>query len=433
MKSSPERLAWLVLLTSFVIFCALVVGVPATVLSLINTATLPAHSHIRLQAGKVLTLEPNAVRASFVDLNGFSVEDGTLITVDDDGQQSVGLLTFAVGQDSGPFTTLNLYAGTQMRVVSARTPRFWRSVRSPQVTLEMLTGRADVRVYEANDFRLDLNTPYGTMRLDEGLYSVQVDKLIVDPAKPEQTDLKQGAALLQVLSGSAQAQSQLSNTTNALITIPAGQQAKLQIGQTAQVSPQPNRNLVRNNHFARSFFDDQQDWQYAATTALPEDKPGQLTVTRGEKGAVISIERSGINASSTSLSQQIEASIEKSRQVILRADFAIAYQSLEVCGSQGSECPLMIKIVFQEKNGNQREWIQGFYVRGIPNAQLPDYVRTNPQLRHLKKRPGEREVFESENLLNAVPNAQAIKSVSIVAEGHSLKLDVYGLDLIVVD
>ncbi|MCW1969041.1 MAG: hypothetical protein KIH69_013100 [Anaerolineae bacterium] len=432
MKNSPEKLAWFVLLTSFVIFCALVVGVPATVLSLINTATLPAYGHIRLQAGKVLTLEPNAVRASFVDLNGFAVEDGTLITVDDDGQQSVGLLTFAVGQDSGPFATLNLYAGTQVRVVSARTPRFWRSVRSPQVTLEMLTGRAEVQVYEANDFRLEINTPYGTMRLDEGLHSLQVDKLIVDPAKPEQADPSRGSAVLYVLRGSAQAQSQLKNSSP-LVAIPAGQQAKLQIDQAAQILPQPSRNLVRNNRFVRSFFDDQLDWRYAATTALLDDKPGQLSVTRGEKGAVVSIERAGINASSTSLSQQIEASIENSRKVFLRTEFAIAYHSLEVCGSQGSECPLMIKIVFQEKNGNQREWIQGFYVRGVPNAQSPDYVRTNPQLRHLKKRPGEREVFESENLLAAVPNAQAIKSVSIVAEGHSLKLDVYGLDLIVVE
>ena len=110
MKNSPERLAWLVLLTAFIIFCVLVIGVPTAVLSLINNATLPAYSHIRLQAGKVLTLEPNALRASFVDLNGFLVEDGTLIMVDDDGQQSVGLLVFAVSQDSGPFATMNLYA-----------------------------------------------------------------------------------------------------------------------------------------------------------------------------------------------------------------------------------------------------------------------------------------------------------------------------------
>ena len=430
MKNSPERLAWLVLLTAFIIFCALVIGVPTTVLSLINNATLPAYSHIRLQAGKVLTLEPNALRASFVDLNGFLVEDGTLITVDDDGQQSVGLLVFAVSQDSGPFATMNLYAGTQVRVVLARTPRFWRSVRSPQVVVEMLTGRADVQIFDANDFRLEVNTPYGMARLDEGLYSLNVDAISANP-----TRLEHGAeaTTVQVMTGATQVQSVLTNTTNALVTVLAGQQAKLQIGQAAQVLPQSSRNLVRNHQFERPFFDDQLDWKYAATTALIDDKPGQLLVTRGDKASFITIERAGINASSTSLSQQIDASIENSRKVVLRTEFAIAYQSLDVCGGQGSECPLMIKIVFQEKNGNQREWIQGFYVRGIPNAQLPDYVRTNAQLRHLKKRPGEREVFESENLLNAVPNAQAIKSISVVAEGHSLKLDVYSIDLIVLD
>lgn len=417
-RNSPERLAWLVLLLSFVTFCALAIGVPTAVYSYINNATYPAYAHIRLQAGKVLTLEPNASRPSFVDLNGFEVQEGSTITVEDDGQQSVGLLIFSTSATDGPFASLNLYSGSQVRILTARTPRFWRRSRPPQVEIEMLSGRAEIQVYEANDFHFELNSPHGRALLDEGLHMVEIS----NAANNTQ---------LSVLRGSASAQSLITTTAHTMQFVAANNAAILSVGQAAKLIQPTPKNLVVNGNFRESIFDDKSQWTFAATTALPNDARGELSHARGMHETVVIFERTAFNAGSTSLTQNIDAVLEPNQPVKLLIEFAIFSQSLDVCGGQGSECPLMVKLVLQDKNGDQREWIQGFYVKGTPNAQLPDYVRSNTLLRHLKKRPGEREIFESANILMTMPQATTIKSLSIVAEGHSLKSQVYSVALLV--
>ena len=51
--ASTERRAWLVLLMSFIACCVLTVGVPSTVLYVVNSASYAPVMNVRLQAGIV--------------------------------------------------------------------------------------------------------------------------------------------------------------------------------------------------------------------------------------------------------------------------------------------------------------------------------------------------------------------------------------------
>jgi hypothetical protein len=47
--------------------------------------------------------------------------------------------------------------------------------------------------------------------------------------------------------------------------------------------------------------------------------------------------------------------------LVLRASFNIQYQSLNVCGTDGSECPLMLRVDYLDANGIGHIWYHGFY------------------------------------------------------------------------
>ncbi len=49
--------------------------------------------------------------------------------------------------------------------------------------------------------------------------------------------------------------------------------------------------------------------------------------------------------------------------VSLRTTFFVEYHSLHVCGTDGSECPLMLRMDYIDANGEAQRWFHGFYAR----------------------------------------------------------------------
>ncbi|MCX7938427.1 MAG: hypothetical protein N2545_03190, partial [Thermoflexales bacterium] len=123
------------------------------------------------------------------------------------------------------------------------------------------------------------------------------------------------------------------------------------------------------------------------------------------------------------------------RSLQLRIDFRILYQEIPVCGGEGSECPLMVRIDYRTKDGRDAFWIQGFYASGTPSGtSLPDYIRSNPQNKHIARRLNAPEPpFESGNLLALIPDMQIVKSISIYAEGHAVRTQVNTVELLLQD
>ena len=91
---------------------------------------------------------------------------------------------------------------------------------------------------------------------------------------------------------------------------------------------------------------------------------------------------------------------------------------------------MLVRIDFQTSDGRDDYWLQGFYARGNPASNLPDYVRSNFKGNHIAKPLNTREVFESENLLQQLGNLQTITSISLYAEGHGLRTRVRSVELL---
>ena len=120
----------------------------------------------------------------------------------------------------------------------------------------------------------------------------------------------------------------------------------------------------------------------------------------------------------------------------LHALLQIADHNVPVCGSLGSECPLMIKIFYEDAAGADQEWLQGFYLRPDPNTpgNQPFCVACTVPYEHIRVPDVTWYTFDSESLIPLLSrdgNAPTIiQSITIYASGHSYRSAIAELDLI---
>ena len=70
--------------------------------------------------------------------------------------------------------------------------------------------------------------------------------------------------------------------------------------------------------------------------------------------------------------QVIDQDVADYQALRLQLTFRILSQSLGVCGVQGSECPLFLRINYTDENGIRRTWQHGFYATGEISPNTPD-------------------------------------------------------------
>ncbi len=422
MRSSPQRLAWTVLIASFLVCCAIGVGVPAAAWSFINTATVAPAMTVKLQAGRTIAYCPPAREADarVVGQEGRPLEEGCSAAVDDDAQ-SQALLTIAPAQTpDDEVVRVQLYAGARLTIEQARIPRFQDLTASPAVfVLRLASGRIQVqhRHPPQRRVRLVVQTDLASTTLDSGSYSFE--------ASADETAIvaREGAAW--VVSTRENKMLVLRNDQRTAVTRDGGLQGILP----------PARNLVINGQFKDPL---QVDWQTIADVSPRGGLPGKVSVIGSSESPSLLLDRSGkgLGWGRTGVWQQIEEVVSGRRSLQARIEFAILYQELAVCGGYGSECPLLLKIIYADGSGAEREWTQGFYADGIPNDALPDEIITAPLPRnkHVAVRLGQRELFESEDLLATMPGGvQQIRSIWVYAEGHGVRTQVYSVELLLTD
>ena len=133
----------------------------------------------------------------------------------------------------------------------------------------------------------------------------------------------------------------------------------------------------------------------------------------------------------TGVVQDISAVVSDTRDLRVRIAFQILEQQIEVCGSQGSECPLMIDMRYRRKDGSSSQWLQGFYARGQAlGGVLPDYMIANRQGRHIFKLAGMPQLFVSENLIQIIPGIERVETLEVYTEGHSVHIQVLRVELL---
>ena len=174
----------------------------------------------------------------------------------------------------------------------------------------------------------------------------------------------------------------------------------------------------------------------------PEDKrsdqpEGHIDVVEDDGESILYIIRDGLGHADVKVRQSVNQDVTDFNALNLQLTFRIAGQSLNVCGIQGSECPIFVRLNYVDQFGNKRTWQHGFYAQGnVVAGETPDICEfcSVVQSAHDLVALGQVQFYDV-NLLDAlarqsVPPISQIESVELVASGHSFEVEILQVALL---
>ena len=133
----------------------------------------------------------------------------------------------------------------------------------------------------------------------------------------------------------------------------------------------------------------------------------------------------------TGLVQSLNVDVSNYNSLELQASFYVQEQSLSTCGVAGSECPLMIRVVYTDSGGNDRVYIHGFYAFQDANLGYPTLCDTC-RSEHDRVRMQTWYTY-NENLFSILPpeqRPQFIREIWFYASGHAYIVHIAQMDLV---
>ncbi len=401
MRRNRERLAWAILLISFTLCVALAIGVPVGAQHLVRTARVrgdvllePQHGTPRLQRrgqGPVVALVGPT----------WDIPAGTVITTD---ESSRGLLTaYVPGGGLAPMATVQIYGETTLRLVGARSPRFSSSPLPHEVILEVPEGRVRIAVTsaEGRPSRVTVRTPDLEALLEEGSFEVRVH-----PSGSE----------LTVRSGEAQVSTLAAERVNLI----AAQRAVARSNPTSLEIVPAERNLLVNGNFSAPL---DEGWEVYHKD-VQQEPPGTVQIESFGGRNVARFTRDGMGHAEVGIRQRVDYDVRDFSSLTFHLNVMVLSQSLPGCGSLGSECPIIVRIDYEDVEGTDRVWYHGFYSveKAAEDLLYPWDERIPPRVWY---------AFDSGNLVETfdMPPAQ-IGTVSIYASGWSFDAMVTEVELL---
>lgn len=421
MRNNPERLAWGVLLTSFFVCIGLAIAIPIGTRHYVLYAHVGQNVTLEVQRGPLsVTLAGHGAPIA-IDEERDEIPERTVVAT---GSTAGRLVVHAPQADGLVIATAQLYDNTEVVLSSARSPRFSASRLPHRVTLEARAGRVRINV-SSDDSRstvVEVHTPHGTAMLAEGSYEVKVNGMTME---------------VTVRDG----QASVTNNTEHTISLEPAERAVIDGQQIAGPLPAA-RNLILDSDFADPLGE---NWFSYNKGIQFEDQPAgqvQMAVIEGHSSLVI--ERIGVGHAETGVTQTLDVDVSDLRSLQLHLLLRIKEHgsreyNIPVCGSKGSECPVMVRIGYKDAHGVDREWFQGFYWR--PDEDIPENplecttCATNND--HIKVEKDNWYTYDSPDLIPQLSqDGQAptkVESVTIYASGHTYHSAIAEAKLIGID
>lgn len=422
-KRDPQQLntlVWGILLTAFVIFCAIVIGVPLSVRAYLYNSTVQLRPSLEAIKGTVLLHEPGAAEPVAVSMTDPLMQDvprvrdvrsGSVISTD---ETSLGTLTFYRngGQQENVLGTIQLYHSTRLTLIDSVSPRFAGISPHPdRIALEVDAGQVRVVVARLGGKApmVEVRTPHGQALLDEGSYSVRVTERLT-----EVMARYGGATVLANGSG---------------VELTTGQRTQVAEGEAPALPMPAAQNLIVNGNFTEPLLP---AWQVDQFQASAEAEPGraEIVIAGGRKAVFFSrMGKNGIH-SEVGISQVINRDVLDYESLVLRIDVQLLYQSLSGGGYLSSEFPVMVRIDYKDVYGFDRFWVHGFYYQNVDQYPIQADLWGNligEQIPHAVWYP-----YESPNLLTALGDLRParIHSIRIYASGWNFQSMVSEVSLI---
>lgn len=422
MRDNPERLAWVVLLASFSVCIGLSALIPLGGRWYVINASVEQNTTLEVQSEALGVTTAGRGRPEYVSENLDEIPEGTIVTTE---STALGRFVMHPPQtDSPAIATVQLYGDTEVTLEKANSPRFSASHLPHQITLEVRTGRVRINI-SRDDSRptvVEIKTPHGTASLTEGSYNVRVNS----------------TTEIAVRHG----QAEVSKDTQIVLLTPGN---RIVVSDEQVNDPQPvARNLVTGGDFINPL---EGTWFGYNKDIERDDQPvGLVRRSEIEGRSVVSIEREGIGHAETGITQTLDADISGLRSLQLHfllrtTGHALREHDIPVCGSEGSECPVMVRINYQDANGADREWLQGFYWQPDRNEE----IQTNPLIctvcttrnEHIQVQRDAWYPYVSPDLIPQLSHDESppatIKAITIYASGHTYHSMVSEVSLIGVD
>jgi hypothetical protein len=416
MRENPERLAWSVLLIAFVVFCVAAVGFPLLVRNYLLNARQPLRAQVNAQRGIVRVEREGSSRPDVVSLDDLS----PLRVFKGDGMRTAdrdeGLLALQTGDESNrvTLTSIVVYENSDIVLTDAYSPRFGLSSGPHTVILQMRGGRVRIEVPPADDGRpvqVRVRTDHGQIQLSEGSYAIEVTiRQTVATVRSGQANVRVGDDELEL----------------------GDEQRAVASREDGLDGPLPaERNLIVNGHFGQGID--------AGWTMLisPQDSSAQAGMDNGDEGQpVVRFRHEQPQPSEVGLIQTLNHNVKDLDSLVLHLKVRVNYHSLSVCGSLGSECPVMVRVDYIDRNGDGQQWVHGFYSAEDPSIALPYYCTTCPDPssgNHNRVPEGAWFLYDSPNLMQILPlelQPATIQSVRVYASGHSYDSEVTDVELL---
>lgn len=360
-ERSPERVAWVVMLTSFFVCIALAIGTPLGVRAFVKHASRPAPVEARSLRGTALLALPGQEELAAVT-RPREFKPGFTLRTDETSSSTLVVYADNGGDTRVEVVSILMYNNTQVTLLKAERPRFPQWSPDPaRVQLRVEQGR--VRIvsgrYPDRPIITTVETPHGEVTAQDASFSVFVNN------QGMEVTVRQGEVRV---------------TARGLeVPVSEGQRTWVPLAQPPQRPTSAERNLIRNGNFTQPLETSwtvgflQPDVVTAGTVAVV-DVGGRRAVQftrRAEEGVHTEVW----------IEQKLDQDVRDVDSLILRMDVRLLYQSLPGGGILGSEYPLMVRIDYTDVYGKDRFWVHGFYSRdpekGWPTVngeKIPSFV-----------------------------------------------------------
>lgn len=416
MNGNRQRLAWAVLLANFFVCILSLIAVPVGANLIRQQSTRPL----------LVSAQTNQGTLAMVHADG---ETSALLTTDSARETAIPIELITNSADTGLVELfaadmslvgrVQLYGNTNLDLESAETPRFDTSNAPQTISMQLNSGRIRLTVPEPLRRTVDflVKTQHGAVSIAEpGQYFIDVSNT------GTQLSVSEGYASLT--DGIAE------------LALAPNQRGIINIGESPSGPFQTARNIVRNGGFGDSLA----EWVVSTwNVELPDQPAGAIGIETINDETVLRIDRVGTGHADASVRQIVDQDVSAYEALKLLVSVRFLTQSLPVCGSLGTECPLTVRIEYDDQNGQTQVWQQGIYATGQPSTDAPNFCSVCGYPLNLNdhwgaNRLGEVVFYESDNLIERWAQegirATTIKSISLIAAGHSFVYDIIDVALI---
>lgn len=414
MKRNPEQLAWIILLASFFTCVALSVATPLSIRWYIRNARVGQQVILEVQQAPLSVTLAGRGRPISVAEDRDHVPEGTIIKTNATSGRFV-IYRPQDGTDKPPIATLQIYNDTEAVLTSASSPRFVDASDLPhRIGLDVKNGRVRINVLGSDDRAtvVRVETEHGDAVLGEGRFTVEVDRVA-------EINVQEGVANL------------IGSVHNSQLS--AEECAIMEEGRITGPLPTA-RDMIVNGDFSEAL---ETGWtQYNKDIQIAEEGSGAVQIVEVEGRPAAAIKREGEGHAETGIVQEVDSDIRDFELLQLYLLLRIEEQNLPVCGSEGSECPLMVRIDYRDAYGASREWLQGFYwLSNVGGSENPLVCRTcSTHSEHIRVPRNTWYAYLSPNLMPRLSQEgqapTSIEAITIYSSGHTYHAVVAEVELI---